>query len=93
MVLQAVADPGGGDEHLDAVLAQVAGRADARQQQQLRAVDRPAAQEHLAPGPDLTLAAVAQIPHPDGPPPSISTRVTSASVSTVRLPRSSAGRR
>jgi hypothetical protein len=49
MVLQALADPGGVGDRLDAVGPQVVGGADARQQQQLGAVDRAAARSTSRP--------------------------------------------
>ena len=51
MVVQVVADRQVGD-HVDAVLAQVAGRADAGQHQQLRRAEDAGAEDDLAVGPD-----------------------------------------
>jgi hypothetical protein len=50
MILQMRAHAGQIVQHLDALFAQMRRRADPRQHQQLRRVDRPAAQHHLAPG-------------------------------------------
>ena len=50
MVLQPLAHAGEVGDDVDAVLAQVRGRADAGEHQQVRAVDRSAAQQHLTAG-------------------------------------------
>jgi hypothetical protein len=49
MILQMRAHAGQIVQYLDALFAQMRRRADPRQHQQLRRVDRPAAQHHLAP--------------------------------------------
>ena len=59
-VLQVAADAGQVDAHGDAVRAQLRGRADARQHQQLRRVEGAAAQDHLAPRAHLARARPAR---------------------------------
>ena len=61
MVLQPLADAGEVGDHVDAVLAQVGGRPDAGEHQQVRAVHRAAAEQHLARGGRRDLAATAPI--------------------------------
>ena len=58
MVLEVLADPRHVRDHLDAEPAEIVGVADAGQLEELRGVDRPAAQEDLA-GVDLTVQATA----------------------------------
>src|SRR5690606_2164947 len=57
VVLQVGAHAGTIEQDVDAVPAQFGLRADARQHQQLRRVDRAAAEDHLAPGPVVERAA------------------------------------
>ena len=57
MVLEVRADARQVDPALDADLGEVVARADAREHQQLRAVDRAAAEQHLAGGADGVLGA------------------------------------
>ena len=69
VVLQALPHAGQVDGDGDAVLAQLRGRADAGQQQQLRAVHRAAGQHHLPLGPDGHLVAAVPVDHAGGPAP------------------------
>ena len=52
-------------DDVDAVLAQVVGRADAGQHEQLRRVHRAAGEDHLGAGPGDVLAALADVGDPD----------------------------
>ena len=65
MVGQVGAYPRAVRDHPDVVIAQVVGRADAGQHQQLRAVDGAAAQDDLGIRPGDVLSAALQIAHPD----------------------------
>ena len=62
VILQVLADARQVGDHVDAVLAQQAGRADAGELEQLRRVDRPAAQDDLAGADLLRLTAAARRP-------------------------------
>ncbi len=66
VVLEPLADAGEVGDDVDAVLAQVGGRADAGEHQQVRAVHRAAAEQHLAGGRRGDLAAADAVGHPDG---------------------------
>src|SRR5690606_21988710 len=66
VVLQVGADPGGVVQHLDPVMSQVVGRADAREHQQLRRIDGAPAQQHLAPGPGVDPAPADAVVHAVG---------------------------
>lgn len=63
MVVQVLADAGQVRGHLDAELAQVRGRSDTREHQQLRRIDRAAGQDDLACGVGGVLDAVAPVAH------------------------------
>ncbi len=68
MVLQIVADARQLVHHLDAVRAQVPGRADARELEELRRVDGAAGEHDLAPRLCAQLAAVLAVAHGRRPP-------------------------
>ncbi len=87
VVLQVLADRQI-DQRRDAELAQMRGRPDARQHEQLRRVERAGAHDHLAARPRANQIAArldAVRPRPRACP-SISTRVACAPVATSRLP-------
>ena len=67
VVLQPLAHTSQVGHHVDAVLAQVGGRSDAGEHQQVRAVHGTTAQQHLARGRGGDLAATAAIGHAGGP--------------------------
>ena len=67
MVLQVLAHARGVDPHRDAVSGEVCRGADAAQHEQLRGVDRPAAQDHLAPRPHVPREAREVDVHPGRP--------------------------
>ena len=94
VVLQVAPDSRQVVAHLHAGRLQLAGRADARQQQQLRRVDRAGAQQHLALGAHELLASAPRAQaHADRP---VSLELDAehvAFVRTSRLGRLSAGRR
>ena len=69
MVLQILANARKIVDRRNAMRAQFVGRADPRQLQQLRRIDRPACQDHLTPGVDDRLHAVAAIDDPRRPSP------------------------
>ena len=85
VVVQIGADAGQFGDHTDAMSAQIVGRTDTRQQQELRRVDGTACQDHLTVSASDGLGA--------GAASSSTTRRASALVRTVRLGRSSTGLR
>ena len=89
VVGQVGAHPGAVRHHPDALLDELLGRADAGQQQQMRAADRARRQDDLPVGPGHLLHAAAQITNTGRAAASTMIPVTSASVCTVRLGRRS----
>src|SRR6266404_8907243 len=69
VILQVLAHARQRAHHVDAVGGELMLRADARQHQQLRRVDRTRAQDHLAPRAHLVKDTAAPITHTDRPPP------------------------
>ena len=69
MVLQVLPHPGQVMDHRNVELAQMIGRADSREHQDLGRVDRPAGDDHLAPDAGRRLLPGLQIFHAHGAPP------------------------
>ena len=93
MVLQVLADAGPVGDDVDPERAQFRRRPHARQLQQLRRVDRPAAKNDLAPRARLLLAPAAPVVDADRAAPVEGDPVASAWVTTLRLGRFIAGLR
>ncbi len=66
MVLQVLADARPVGDDIDAERAQFRRRTDARELQELRRIDRPAAKNDLAPRANLMLASIAPVLDADG---------------------------